>query len=216
VAPRQEFFVIVSPEQRAMGAPPVLWWLDAYFQWLGRPYYLGLQSAAAEYGAMPQAVQVAQVVTDRPRQRLELGRLRVQFFVNKEVRKTRTQSLPNSYAPVTISTPEATCVDLVRYAPRIGGIGRAAETIAQMSPLLDSRKLLNALDARGDVRTAQRLGYILDALEQPKLSAALRRHLPARLTKIDLETHVRNSTPGAASFSERWAILANARLTEST
>jgi len=34
-----------------MGGPPVEWWLDAYFRWLGRPYYLALQTAAASDGA---------------------------------------------------------------------------------------------------------------------------------------------------------------------
>jgi len=27
VSPRQQFFLIVSPEHRAVGAPPVTWWL---------------------------------------------------------------------------------------------------------------------------------------------------------------------------------------------
>ena len=30
----QQFFLIVSPEHRSMGAPPVTWWLDDYFTWL--------------------------------------------------------------------------------------------------------------------------------------------------------------------------------------
>src|SRR5882757_3932030 len=66
VSPRKDFFLIVSPEQRPMGGPPVLWWIDAYFKAEGRPYYVGLLSAAAEYGATHQAVQEVQVVTSRP------------------------------------------------------------------------------------------------------------------------------------------------------
>ncbi len=60
----QQFFLIVSPEHRYMGAPPVTWWLDDYFSWLGHPYYLALQSAAGIYGSNPQALQVTQVMTD--------------------------------------------------------------------------------------------------------------------------------------------------------
>src|SRR5439155_23260286 len=34
---KHQFFLIVAPEHRAMGAPPAEWWLDDYFKWLGRP-----------------------------------------------------------------------------------------------------------------------------------------------------------------------------------
>lgn len=37
VSPRQRFFLIVSPEHRAVGAPPVAWWLHDYFNgWVSR------------------------------------------------------------------------------------------------------------------------------------------------------------------------------------
>ncbi len=50
VSPRQPFYLIVSPEHRSMGTPPTNWWLQDYFHWLGRPYYLALQSAASSFG----------------------------------------------------------------------------------------------------------------------------------------------------------------------
>ena len=64
-----------------MGGPPVEWWMDAYFRWLGRPYYLALQTAAASHGSSPQAIQVAQVMTDLPLRDLRIGRVRVHFFL---------------------------------------------------------------------------------------------------------------------------------------
>src|SRR5271170_6357129 len=81
VSPRQQFFLIVSPEHRAVGAPPVAWWLHDYFQWLGEPYYLALQSAASSLGSNPQALQVTQVMTKISRRAVEVGRIRIQFFV---------------------------------------------------------------------------------------------------------------------------------------
>src|SRR2546427_13176975 len=67
VSPRHQFFLIISPEHRAVGAPPVAWWLHDYFQWLGEPYYLGLQLAAISFGSNPQALLVTQVMTRIPR-----------------------------------------------------------------------------------------------------------------------------------------------------
>lgn len=177
VAPRQEFFLILSPEQRALGAPPVAWWLDAYFRWLGRPYYVALQSAAAEYGAMPQAIQVVQVMTDKPRRELTLGRIRLKFFVKKWIDRTPVDSVQNAYAALTISTPEATCLDLVRYAARIGGMERAAETIRPLLPHLDKRKILQALAAEEDPKTAQRFEQVLVAFKHRTLASTVRHHL---------------------------------------
>lgn len=177
VAPRQEFFLIVSPEQRALGAPPVAWWLDTYFRWLDRPYYLALQSAAAEYGAMPQAIQVVQAMTDRPRRELTLGRVHLMFFVKRRIGVTPVESVRNDYAALTISARESTCLDLIRYAPRIGGIERAAETIAPLLPHLDKRKMLQALAAEEDSRTAQRFEQLLIASKQRALASAVRQHL---------------------------------------
>ena len=141
VSPRHQFFLIVSQEHRAVGAPPVAWWLHDYFQWLGEPYYLALQSAASSLGSNPQALQVTQVPTRIPRRSIEIGRIRVQFFVKRTLEQTPTQPLANAFAPVQVSTPEATSYDLVRYAARIGGIGRAAETIAPLLPLMRPAEL---------------------------------------------------------------------------
>src|SRR5947207_14902822 len=66
VSPRQPFFLIVSPEHRTVGAPPAIWWLQDYFNWLGRPYYLALQSAASSLGSNPQALKVTQSIAGRP------------------------------------------------------------------------------------------------------------------------------------------------------
>src|SRR6266498_3557175 len=129
ISPRQPFFLIVSPEHRSMGAPPANWWLQDYFDWLGRPYYLALQSAASAFGSNPQALQVTQVMTDRPCRAIKVGRIQVKFFVKRGIERTPTQQPAGAVAPLCVSTPEATAFDLIRYATSIGGIERAAETI---------------------------------------------------------------------------------------
>src|SRR3546814_2266358 len=48
------YYLIVPPEHRAAGAPPVTWWIDAFFAHQNEPYYLALLSAAAHWGASPQ------------------------------------------------------------------------------------------------------------------------------------------------------------------
>src|SRR4051812_40590428 len=62
ISPRSDFFIIVPPEFRAMGAPPVEWWLGDYMAHLKAPYYIGLLSAAALHGSAHFAVMETQVV----------------------------------------------------------------------------------------------------------------------------------------------------------
>jgi hypothetical protein len=183
-AQKHQFFLIVAPEHRAIGAPPVTWWLDDYFKWLSHPYYLALQSAAAAHGAAPQALQVTQVMTDTPRREIIVGRLRIRFFVKRAIERTTLQSLDNTYAPFQVSTPEATAFDLVRYASRIGGIGNVVETLVQLLPHLRASELKRVLAAENEISTVQRLGYIIATQGQPKLAEIVHAWLPARIPLI--------------------------------
>ncbi len=210
VAPRQQFFVIVPPEHRALGAPPPSWWLDAYFRWLKRPYYLALQSAAAEYGSAAQAIQVTQVMTDRPRRAVQLGRVRVHFFVKRSIVATPTEAVVGAHAPLAASSPEATAVDLVRYARRVGGVSRAAETIAPFLGRLRRSELARVLDVDTDIPTAQRLGYVIETLGERKLADTVRAYLPRTLSPVALDHASPVPSPSTAVLDERWAIIVNA------
>ena len=89
--PRAKFYLIVAPQARRVGAPPPEWWLDSFFQHVGRPYYLGLLSAAAYWGSSHQAVQITQVITNRPRPSIQIGRIRIPFYTKRGARSTPTR-----------------------------------------------------------------------------------------------------------------------------
>ena len=209
VAPRQPFFLIVNPEHRNMGCPPPLWWLDDYFKWLGRPYYLALQSAAGVFGSNPQALQVTQVMTNRACRPIKLGRVQVRFYVKRGIEQTPTQPLAQAVAPLRVSTPEATVFDLVRYADRIGGIERAAETIQPLLSQLRVREMKRCLQTEDTPPVAQRLGFIFDAAGEQKLAQAVHDWLPARLLVVPLSPSAghRQGLP----IVERWRIINNSK-----
>lgn len=186
VSPRQPFFLIVSPEHRNMGAPPPAWWLHDYFNWLGRPYYLALQSAASSFGSNPQAIQVTQVMTDKPFRPIKVGRIQLRFFVKRGLERTPTQQPEGAVAPLLISTPEATAYDLIRYATSIGGIERAAETIRPFLPLLRARELKRVLKGENEPGVAQRLGFVIEACGNKSLARVVRDWLPDELTPVAL------------------------------
>ena len=207
VSPRQQFFLIVAPEHRTMGAPPVAWWLHDYLGWLQHPYYIALQSAASAYGSNPQALQVTQVMTDSPRRPIAVGRLRIVFFAKRGIGKASTQLQPKAFAPILVSTPETTAFDLVRYAPRIGGIGRVAETLESLLPLLRLPQLRRVLDAENEPSTAQRMGYLFEALGQAKLAQTVHAWLPNPLPLVPLASSRLHS--GDAPINARWRVMNN-------
>ncbi|MCW5557082.1 MAG: hypothetical protein KIT22_04495 [Verrucomicrobiae bacterium] len=207
VSPRQPFYLIVGPEHRSMGAPPANWWLQDYFDWLRRPYYLALQSAASLLGSNPQALQVTQVMTDRPCRPIQVGRIQVRFFVKRGIERTPTQQPTGAVAPLWVSIPEATAYDLIRYATRLGGIERAAETIRPLLPLLHVRELRRVLDAENETAVAQRLGFVLEASGHPSLAKVVRDWLPGNLTPVMLSP-VKGQRDNLA-LAKRWQVLGN-------
>ena len=202
-----QFFVIVSPEHYAPGAPPVDWWLDDYFQWLGHPYYLALQTAAAVHGSNPQAIQVTQVMTDVPRRPVQIGRTQVVFFVKGGAAATPTQLVPSAFAPTRVSTPAATAFDLIRYAARIGGMGRAIETLRPLLPGVQPADLRAVLEAEAEGATAQRLGCVLEKTGRDRLASVVDAWLPARRPLILLSTTAAHKPEAPAAA--RWRVLDN-------
>ena len=182
-------------------------WLDDYFSWLGHPYYVGLQSAAAIHGSHPQALQTIQIMTDAPRREVRVGRQRLRFFVKSSCAASLVQEAPRAFAPMKVSTPETTVFDLVRYAPRVGGISRVAETIAPMLKLLRPSRIEQMLEVEGEIPTAQRLGFLFEGLGHPKLASAVAGILPQRCAWIPLAAGA--GREAGAERDRRWHVVKN-------
>lgn len=161
--PRAGYFLIVTPEHRDAGAPPPAWWLDHFFRYVGAPYYVGLLSAAAEHGAAHQALQVVQVVTEKPRPDLTVGRRQIQFFTKRRIAETPTMHKRGAFAPLNISTPEATLFDLIRNEGKLGGIARIRDVIREMKPL-SRAGFAAALQEELEIKLLQRAGFLLEDL----------------------------------------------------
>ncbi len=210
---RPSAYLLVAPEHRARGAPPVAAWLDAYFRAREEPYYLGLLSAAALYESSQQAAQVTQVMVTRPMRPFEMGRLRVEFFVKTDLSKTPLRSIQGLPAPLAVSSPEATALDLVAFNSRIGGISRVAEVLAGMTGTLRPAGLRSALAAESRVAVKQRLGYLLDRLGMTRLASIVELGLPRKLAPVLLQQEGTRSVP-AGTILGRWKVLDNVGISE--
>ena len=205
--------LILSPEDAANGAPPAAAWLDAYFRLRNEPYYVGLLSAAALHGSGAQAVQTTQVLVTRPTRALVLGRVRLRFFVKKDVATTPRIELRGLLAPLAVSTPEATALDLIAFQSRLGGIERVTEVIVGLLPRMTTKSLKSALRAEPAIAVRQRLGYVLEVLGREPLAATVRASLPVRLTPVRLKPDGRSGAPSrSADLKEPWAVYDNVAL----
>ena len=178
VGPRTGFFMIVPPEHRAMGAPPVEAWLDDLMAHLGQPYYVGLLSAAAWRGSSHFALQETQVVTTVWLRPITVGRTRIRFFQRPEAASMPADVRQGAWGSTRLATPETLAIDLLQHT--VCGIDRTAMALSELAASLDPRRLRTALDAGGDVPTAQRLGYLMDAIGRPREAKAVEAWIAGR------------------------------------
>jgi len=187
----------VPPEHRAIGAPPLTWWIDDFFAYQMEPYYLGLLTAAAHHGAQHQVPQITQILTRQPRRPWQLGRMKIVFVTKKAISHTPTLRVTGGWAPFRVSTPEATVFDLVQYPEHVGGIVRAAELITELKWKLTLSGFRPALSAPLTTTLLQRTGFLLEALDMKPHSRLIAAALQARRlqpTVLELGTTV-TTTP---------------------
>jgi predicted transcriptional regulator of viral defense system len=207
VVPRRGFYAIVPVEYRLAGAPPPTWFIDGLMAHLGRPYYAGLLSAAALYGAAHQQPQEFQVITDRPQRLMRVGRSRIRFFVKKNMGHVVIEEHKTETGIMRVSTPEATAIDLLRYTRVIGGLSHAATVLVELVERIDRDKLAEAAKAEGDLAAVQRLGYILENVGAERQVSILANWINERSPR-NIPLNPAKSMKGHP-VNRRWRIVVN-------
>lgn len=178
-SPQRGFHVIVPPEYRSLGCLPADQFVPSLMRSLDRPYYAGLLTAAQYYGAAHQRPQEFQVMVGKSRRPIECGRVRVTFFVRKNLLAVPVNSLNTPRGALTVSTPEATALDLVGYYDRAGGLNQVATVLAELAERIDPDKLTAAALA-APLPWAQRLGFLLERVGAADKSAPIKAFVHAR------------------------------------
>lgn len=179
-SPHRGFHVIVPPEYQAAGTVPPSWIIRDLMGALGRPYYVGLLSAAALHGAAHQAPQEFQVVTDRPLRPMRLGRARIVFVTKARLAKTPTMPMKTPTGDIRVSTPEGTALDLVRYPEHAGYLSNIVTVLAELAERINPEALVQTARAERELATAQRLGYLLERIGQGTLAEPLARWIDTK------------------------------------
>ena len=206
-SPRRGFNVIVPPEYRAAGSIPPSWFIQDLMTYLGRPYYVGLLSAAALHGAAHQAPHELQVVTDRSLRPVEMGRVRIRFVKKARPSQTPTVGIKTPTGNIKVSAPEATALDLVHYVEHAGFLSNVATVLNELAERLDPAALARAVEAEGEPVYAQRLGYLLERTGHAELAASLHEWIKVKACRV---TPLRPDLPMVGvPRDRRWRVAVN-------
>ena len=178
--PRRGFYVIVPAEYRSAGAPPPDWFIDDLMRFEGQPYYVALLSAAAIQGAAHQQPQEFQVMTDRPLRPVRTGRSRIRFITKRAMAETPTVAIKTQTGSMRVSTPEATALDLVRYAKGAGHLNNVATVLVELAEKIDPKRLVAAAQHHVEIAHVQRLGLLLEIAGGARVAKPLSRWVAAQ------------------------------------
>lgn len=176
VTPQKGFHVVVPPEYRALGCLPAEQLVPQLMEHVGEPYYVALLSAAQLHGAAHQRPQRFQVMTKKPRRPLTCGTVNVDFHVRGDIDSVSTVTMNTPRGHVRVASPEVTALELVGYHRHAGGLDNVATILAELAELL-SPSLLAEQAAHAPLAWAQRLGYLLELVEQGDAASQLLSHV---------------------------------------
>lgn len=205
---RPSSYLIIAPEHRRRGAPPVDFWFGDYCRVRNRPYYVGLLSAAALHGSAQQAVQLTQIMTDSATRAFSIGDVHVEFHVKQHLLETPLTPIRGLASPLAVSSPEATALDLIAFQHCVGGIARATEVITGLLPVMTNDGWHRALKY-APMTVRQRTGYVLETIGAHRFATTVQITLPPKLRPVLLQ----HATAARGSDVEQpWQVIDNVGL----
>ncbi len=165
VSVHRGFYLIIPVEYKGWGVLPADWFISDLLAYLEQPYYAGLLTAADYHGASHQKPQVFHVVTNKPQRTVTCKRVKIKFFVKKEILSTPIEKRNTQTGYINISTPEATALDLVRYLYGVGGLSRVLTVLQELCEKINPDNLVEAARIDKCITYAQRLGWLMEKTE---------------------------------------------------
>lgn len=206
------FYLIIPPDRMAKGILPPYLFIDSLMNYLSRTYYVGLLSAAVYYGASHQQAQEYFIFINKPPLRTKNKKgLKLNFVVQSVIPKVGIVKKKTETGYINISSAELTALDLVKYQSNVGGMNRVVSVLSELVDEMKSGKLREILESeKVSITSLQRLGYILDKLEEKNLSDVILDYLAdKRKSKISLKPEANKKS---FSYNSKWKIIENVEL----
>ena len=169
------FYIIIPPAYSNLGFLPPSMFIADLMEFLRRPYYISLLSAAALHGAAHQQPQIHFVCTTLPSMRNTSKKgVRIKYVSKRNFPESHITLKKTESGYVNVSDTILTCLDLINYHKTIGGFNRAATVINELSEEISADEINSGIFNLASWANIQRLGYLWEyACEQTALSDAL-------------------------------------------
>jgi predicted transcriptional regulator of viral defense system len=169
------YYLIITPQYSAKGILPPSLYIDGFMQFMQRPYYVGLLSAAAYHGSAHQQPQEFFVVTSKPALRpTQRKGIKVNYISKNSINENLIESRKVESGYLKVSTSALTAIDLVQFEKRIGGLNRVATVLNELVEVIKPEMFSPILLNEASTYSIQRLGFLLDhTLNQKVLADAL-------------------------------------------
>lgn len=206
---RKEFYVVVPPQYSNRGMVPPTLFIADMMDFLSRDYYVGLFSAAALHGAGHQQPMEFQVMTKKPPLRnIKNQKSKISFYTKTSWEQDQITEKKTETGYLKISSPELTAFDLVYHNKKIGGLNRIIPILEDLSETIKTSVLAKTAKTQ-KTPNIQRLGYILDELDNESLSNPLLRLLGENTKEIPLSLAHKIRT---GQTNKKWNIIINTEL----
>ena len=218
--PRHGFFLILRPEDKIIGAPDPVRWIDPLMKHQRLDYRISLLRAAAFHGASHQAAMVFHVVVPKQLRDFELGRHRLQFLYqtprafSRVNRADALDRIKSEEGFASVAGVELTLLDCARYFHKAGGINSVAQVAKDIGDKADSAKLARTAAAYEN-SSVRRLGFLLDWAGHERQALALEPFVKKAKTATPLNPAAKPLVPSLAASSEKnskWKLLINERV----
>ncbi|QEM07255.1 hypothetical protein DIU31_028530 [Mucilaginibacter rubeus] len=207
---RKGIYAIITPEYLRQGMVPPALFIDDMMQALNKPYYIGLLSAAALYGAAHQQPMEFFIVTEKPALRpIRNKKVKINFYIKKEWFQEDIRKIKTDAGNIKVSTPEMTALDLIYYQESIG-LSRTLTILEELAGQMKPSILNQTVRRYPHVTAVQRLGFLLCIeLQLPHLAAPLIKFIAEKkVLPIPLSTNKQRG----GELNEQWKIIKNIEL----
>lgn len=215
--PRHGFFLILRPEDKIIGAPDPVRWIDPLMKHQRLEYRISLLRAAAFHGSSHQAAMVFHVVVPKQVRDFELGRHRLQFLYqapqifSRVNRADILDQMKSEEGFANVAGVELTLLDCARYFHKSGGINAVAQVAKDIGDKADSAKLAR-IAAAYENSSVRRLGFLLDRAGHERQARVLEPFVKKAKTATPLNPALKPLVASLAESSEKnskWKLLIN-------
>ena len=155
------FYIIIPPAYQNLGILPPAMFMDNLMEYLKRPYYISLLSAASLQGAAHQQPQLHFVCTTLPSMRdTNKKGIQIKYVSKRNFPESHLIQKKTDSGYVNVSNPILTCLDLINYQKTIGGFNRVATVINELSEEISESEITVGILHLAPHTIIQRLGYL--------------------------------------------------------